>query len=64
MHKNMMRSIVIQEQVIAIIGAIVIWGLLTISVQQGCCVVTTEYGISSDLVRKSTASLKIKISAA
>ena len=35
---------------------------LTISVLQVCCAVTTEYGIPSDFVRKSTASLKIKIS--
>ena len=37
---------------------------LTISVLQACCAVTTEYGIPSDIVRKSTASLKIKISTA
>ena len=34
---------------------------LTISVLQACCAVTTEYGIPSDFVRKSTASLQIKI---
>ena len=32
---------------------------LTIPVLQACCAVTTEYGIASDFVRKSTASLKI-----
>ena len=37
---------------------------LTISVLQACCAVTTEYGIPSDIVRKSTVSLKIKISTA
>ena len=37
---------------------------LTISVLQACCAVTTEYGIPSDIVRKSTASFKIKISTA
>ena len=37
---------------------------LTISVLQACCAVTTEYGIPSDFVRKSTASLQIKISTA
>ena len=37
---------------------------LTISVLQSYCAVTTEYGIPSDFVRKSTASLQIKISAA
>ena len=39
-------------------------GVLTISVLQACCAVNTEYGIPSDFVRKSTASLQIKISAA
>ena len=34
---------------------------LTISVLQACCAVTTEYGIPSNFVRKSTALLKIKI---
>ena len=38
--------------------------LLTISVLQACCAVTTEYGIPSGIVRKLTASLKIKISTA
>ena len=38
--------------------------LLTISVLQAYCAVTTQYGIPSDFVRKSTASLQIKISAA
>ena len=37
---------------------------LTISVLQGYCAVITEYGIPSEFVRKSTASLQIKISAA
>ena len=37
---------------------------LTISVLQACCAVTTEYGITSDFVRKSTASLLIKFSTA
>ena len=37
---------------------------LTISVLQACCAVTTEYGIPSNFVRKSTASLQIKISIA
>ena len=37
---------------------------LTISVLQACCAVTTEYGIPSEFVRKSTASLQIKISTA
>ena len=37
---------------------------LTISVLQACCAVTTEYGIPSNVVRKSTASLQIKISTA
>ena len=37
---------------------------LTISVLQACCAVTTEYGIPSNLIRKSTASLQIKISTA
>ena len=37
---------------------------LTISVLRAYCAVTTEYGISSDFVRKSTASLQIKISTA
>ncbi len=37
---------------------------LTISVLQACCAVTTEYGIPSNFVRKSTASLQIKISTA
>ena len=37
---------------------------LTISVLQAYSAVTTEYGIPSDCVRKSTASLQIKISAA
>ena len=37
---------------------------LTISVLQACCAVTTEYDIPRDFVRKSTASLKIKISTA
>ena len=36
----------------------------TISVLQACCAVTTEYGIPSNFVRKSTASLQIKISTA
>ena len=39
-------------------------GSLTISVLQACCAVTTEYGIPSNFVRKSTASLQIKISTA
>ena len=38
--------------------------LLTISVLQACCAVTTEYSIPSDFVRKLTASLQIKISTA
>ena len=38
--------------------------VLTISVLQACCAVTTEYGIPSDFVRKSTRSLQIKISTA
>ena len=38
--------------------------LLTISVLQACCAVTTEYAIPSGFVRKSTASLQIKISTA
>ena len=38
--------------------------VLTISVLQAYCAVTTEYGIPSDFVRKSTASLQIKISSA
>ena len=33
--------------------------LLTISVLQAYCAVMTEYGIPSDFVRKSTASLQI-----
>ena len=33
--------------------------MLTVSVLQACCAVTTEYGIPSDFVRKSTAPLKI-----
>ena len=37
---------------------------LTISVLQACCAVTTEYGIPSNFIRKSTASLQIKISTA
>ena len=37
---------------------------LTISVLQACCAVTTEYSIPSNFVRKSTASLQIKISTA
>ena len=37
---------------------------ITISVLQTYCAVITEYGIPSDFVRKSTASLKIKISTA
>ena len=37
---------------------------LTISVLQACCAVITEYDIPSDFVRKSTASLQIKISTA
>ena len=42
---------------------ILCYGLdLTISVLQACCAVTTECDIPSDFVRKSTASLKIKIS--
>ena len=36
----------------------------TISVLQACCAVTTEYGIPSNFIRKSTASLQIKISTA
>ena len=35
--------------------------VLTISVLQAYCAVITEYGIPSDFVRKSTASLQIKI---
>ena len=31
---------------------------------QACCAVTTEYGIPSNFIRKSTASLQIKISTA
>ena len=38
--------------------------ILTISVLQACCAMTTEYGIPSDFVRKLTASLQIKISTA
>ena len=38
--------------------------LLTISVLQACCAVTTEYGIPSEFVRKSTGSFQIKISTA
>ena len=38
--------------------------VLTISVLQACCAVTTEYGIPSNFVRKSTASLQVKISTA
>ena len=38
--------------------------LLTISVLQACCAVTTEYGIPNNFVKKSTASLQIKISIA
>ena len=38
--------------------------ILTISVLQACCAVTTEYGIPSDFVRKSTASFQIKNSTA
>ena len=41
-----------------------IWLFLTISVLQACCAVTTEYGIPSNFVRKSTASFQIKISTA
>ena len=37
---------------------------LTISVLQACCAVTTEYGIPSNFISKSTASLQIKISTA
>ena len=37
---------------------------LTISVLQACSTLTTGYGIPSDFVRKSTASLQIKISTA
>ena len=37
---------------------------LTISVLQACCAVTTEYGIPSNFIRKSIASLQIKISTA
>ena len=37
---------------------------LTISVLQACYAVTTEYGIPSKFVRKSTLSLQIKISTA
>ena len=37
---------------------------LTISVLRACCAVTTEYGIPSNVVRKSTGSLQIKISTA
>ena len=38
--------------------------ILTISVLQACCAVTTEYGIPGDFVKTSTASLQIKISTA
>ena len=38
--------------------------VLTISVLQACCAVTTEYGIPSNFARKSTASLQTKISTA
>ena len=34
----------------------------TVSVLKPCRAVTTEYGFPSDFVRKSTASLQIKIS--
>ena len=37
---------------------------LTISVPQAYCAVTTEYGILINFIRKSTASLQIKISTA
>ena len=37
---------------------------LTISIPQAHCAVATESGIPSDFVRKSTASIQIKISAA
>ena len=37
---------------------------LTISVLQHCYAVITEYSITIDFVRKSTASLRIKISTA
>ena len=36
-------------------------GILTISVLQACCAVTTEYSIPSNFVRKSTALLQVKI---
>ena len=35
--------------------------VLTISVLQAYCALITEYGIPSNFVRKSTASLQIKI---
>ena len=38
--------------------------ILTISVLQAYCAVTTEYGIPSNFVRKLTESLQIKISTA
>ena len=38
--------------------------VLTISVLQACCAVTTEYGIPSNSIKKSTASLQIEISTA
>ena len=37
--------------------------VLTISVLQAYCAMTTEYGIPCDFVRKSSVSLQIKISA-
>ena len=38
--------------------------VLTISVLQACCSMTTEHGIPGDFVRISTASLQIKITTA
>ena len=38
--------------------------ILTISILQPCCAVTTEYGIPTEFVRTSTGALQIKISAA